>query len=56
MLHVTNSLIFYVCAALPFGFEGGMWDLIVLNPDHCFSISLVSGQNCGYQRKMHYHY
>ena len=21
-----------------FGFEGGMWDLIVLIPDHCLSI------------------
>ena len=20
-----------------FGFEGGMWDLIVLDPDYCFS-------------------
>ena len=36
MLHITNSIIFYGCASLPFGFEGGMWDLIVLNPDHCF--------------------
>ena len=22
----------------PFGFEGGMWDLIVLIPNHCLSI------------------
>ena len=22
----------------PFGFEGGVWDLIVLIPDHCLSI------------------
>ena len=43
VLHITNSIVFYVCASLPFGFEGGMWDLIVLNPDHCFSIYLVSG-------------
>ena len=21
-----------------FGFEGGMWDLIVLIPDHCLSV------------------
>ena len=27
-----------VCASFPFGFEGGMWDLIVLIPDHCLSI------------------
>ena len=38
-----NSPIFSVCASLLFGFEGGVWDLIVLNPDHCFSIHLVSG-------------
>ena len=25
----------FVCASFPFGFEGGMWDLI---PDHCLSI------------------
>ena len=24
--------------SFPFGFEGGMWDLIVLLPDHCLSI------------------
>ena len=22
---------------IPFGHEGGMWDLIVLIPDHCLS-------------------
>ena len=27
-----------VCASFPFGFEGGMWDLIVLIPDNCLSI------------------
>ena len=26
-----------VCASFPFGFEGWMWDLIVLVPDHCLS-------------------
>ena len=26
-----------LCASFPFGFEGGMWDLIVLIPDYCFS-------------------
>ena len=26
-----------VCASFPFGFEGGMWDFIVLVPDHCLS-------------------
>ena len=29
-----------MCVLLsPFGFEGGMWDLIVLMPDHCLSFS-----------------
>ena len=23
------------CASFPFGFEGGMWDTIVLLPDYC---------------------
>ena len=27
-----------VCASFDFGFEGGVWDLIVLIPDHCLSI------------------
>ena len=27
----------YVCASFPFGFEVGMWDLIVLVTDHCIS-------------------
>ena len=26
-----------VCASFPFGFEGGVWDLIVVVPDHCLS-------------------
>ena len=34
-----------MCVSLPFGFESGMWDLIVLVPDHClyfyFSYSLL---------------
>ena len=27
----------YVSSYFPFGFEGRMWDLIVLVPDHCLS-------------------
>ena len=27
-----------VCFSFPFGIEGGMWDVIVLIPDHCLSI------------------
>ena len=26
-----------VCESLPFGFEGGMWNMNVLVPDHCLS-------------------
>ena len=29
-----ESVSFCVCAYVPFGFEGGMWDLILLVPDH----------------------
>ena len=32
----------FVCVLLfPFGIEGGMWDVIVLIPDHCLSIYLA---------------
>ena len=27
-----------VCASFPFGFDGGMWDLILLVPDHGISV------------------
>ena len=30
----------YVFSYFPFGFEGGIWDLIVSVPDHCLSFSL----------------
>ena len=36
-----KSLSICVCAAFPFGFEGWIWDLIVLVPDHCLSFYLV---------------
>ena len=33
----------YVCY-FPFGFEGGVWDFIVLIPNHCITIySYTSG-------------
>ena len=36
----------YVCTSSPFGFDGGMWDLIVLVPNHCLSFLLLrSTQN-----------
>ena len=28
----------YVCPSFPFGIEVGMWDVIVLIPNHCISI------------------
>ena len=32
-----ERLSMFVCASFSFGFEGGMWVLIVLVPDHCLS-------------------
>ena len=29
---------FRVCPSFPFGVEVGMWDVIILIPDHCLSI------------------
>ena len=36
-----------MCASFPFGFEGGMWDMIVTVPDHCLSFHFYTqnGQN-----------
>ena len=31
----------WVCASFPFGFNGGMWNLIVLVPDYCLSFYFV---------------
>ena len=31
-----------VCPSFPFGIEGRMWDVIVLTPDHCLFIYLVT--------------
>ena len=47
---MTVYQIVCVCASFPFGFEGGMWDLIVLVPDHCLSfyfICIPSAGPCG---------
>ena len=33
-----------MCSSFPLGFEGGMWDLIVLVPDHCLSFFLYKLQ------------
>ena len=32
-------------ALFPFGFEGGIWDLIILVPDHCISFYFVIAAN-----------
>ena len=32
----------YVFSYFPFGFEGGMWDLIVSVPGHCLSFYLFN--------------
>ena len=32
----------FVCPSFPFGFEGEMWDLIVLIPDLLFNIRSVT--------------
>ena len=38
----VHVYLFFVCVLLSlFGFEGGMWDLIVLIPDHCLPIYLT---------------
>ena len=34
----------YVCVSFPFGFKGGMGDLVVLIPDHCLSVYFRNAQ------------
>ena len=31
-----------VCSSFPFCFEDGMWELIVLIPDHCLTFCFIS--------------
>ena len=38
---LPRVLSIYVFSYFPFGFEGRMWDLIVLVPDHCLSFYSV---------------
>ena len=38
-----ERLLVSVCSSFPFGFEGGMRDLIELVPDHCLSIYSEAG-------------
>ena len=40
IVKVYESLSICMCASFSFGFDGGMWDLIVLVPDHCLSFTL----------------
>ena len=37
-MYFVNVYEFLCVSSFRFGFEGGMWDLIVLIPDHCHSI------------------
>ena len=38
-VYVSRKLLSnFVYPSLPFGIEGGVWDVIVLIPDHCLSI------------------
>ena len=39
-----------MCASFLCGFEGGMWDLIVLIPDYCLSIYIVKSTFTYYDR------
>ena len=34
------ALVKILCVYFPFGIDGGMWDVIVLIPDHCLSVAL----------------
>ena len=38
-----NCLSIFVRPSFPFGFEGEMWVLIVLVPDHCLSFYFGNG-------------
>ena len=38
-----------VFGCFPFGFEGGMWDLIISVPDHCLSFSFGDNRNYSYE-------
>ena len=40
-----ERLSIYLCVSFAFGFEGGMWDLIVLVLDHCLSFILSNNVN-----------
>ena len=37
-----------MCASFPFGFEDGMWDVIVFVADHCLSFYFVFNRDLNY--------
>ena len=41
-MRVLRGRLSFCECAFPFGFEGGMWDSIVLVPDHCLSFYVLS--------------
>lgn len=42
LLIISRTLInFCVCPSFPFGFQSGMWNFIILIPDHWLSIYLT---------------
>ena len=44
-MHVfSERLSICVFPSVPFGFDGGMWDLVIIFPDHCLSIYLEAIQ------------
>ena len=46
-IHVFREcLTISVCVSFPFGFEGGMWDSILLVPDYCLSFYFSLTSNC----------
>ena len=40
IIYLGKSCSFDYHSIFPFGFEGGIWDLIALVPDHCLSFDL----------------
>ena len=48
---------YYVCASFSFSFEGRMWDLIVLVPNHCnLFYFLFSDTNSGFYVRFSWQY
>ena len=46
-MRVFREICHFVCVCVPFGFQGRMWDLIVLVPNHCLSLTFLSIVNIG---------